>query len=137
MPTCTTCNVEKPAEDFYTRKDRPLKRTSSCKVCRKANQQTTWKPRQQGAYKLKINYGLSVDDYTNMLVRQGGVCAICRKPETTKSNNGYIKNLAVDHCHSTGKVRGLLCHHCNTALGKFKDDITLLEAAIKYLKESL
>lgn len=137
MPVCTTCNVEKPVENFYKRKDRPIKRTSSCKECRRTKQQEAWTPRKQGAYKLKFNYGLSVDDYRTMLVKQGGVCAICQKPETSKANNGYTKNLAVDHCHSTGKVRGLLCHHCNTALGKFKDDITLLEAAIKYLKERL
>jgi hypothetical protein len=73
-------------------------------------------------------YGLSQADYDAMLARQGGVCAICRK----KSN----RPLQVDHCHKTGKVRGLLCLNCNTALGRFHDDPDLMRAAIAYLEAS-
>jgi hypothetical protein len=70
-------------------------------------------------------YGLSSDDYAALLAEQNGVCAICGK--TPKSI------LYVDHNHATGSVRGLLCQDCNIGLGRFKDDIVLLEAAIKYL----
>jgi hypothetical protein len=83
------------------------------------------------------SYGLTEVDYTDMLTKQNGVCAICGNPETAKSNAGYVKNLAVDHCHKTGKVRGLLCQDCNIGIGKLKDDINLVQSALDYLKEGL
>lgn len=68
-----------------------------------------------------------------MLSIQGGVCAICKKPERHRSNGPKVKRLAVDHDHTTGEVRGLLCNNCNRALGLFGDDVTALQAAIDYL----
>lgn len=62
-----------------------------------------------------------------MLREQGGTCAICHGTET-------VGRLAVDHCHSTGRVRGLLCTNCNQAIGKLKDDSQLLRNAINYLE---
>jgi hypothetical protein len=73
-------------------------------------------------------YGITLDDYEKMLFEQCGVCKICLNPPSGKK-----KRLAVDHCHITGKVRGLLCDHCNVGLGRFKDDAELLECAILYL----
>jgi hypothetical protein len=70
-------------------------------------------------------YGLSLDDYHAILARQGNACAICRKPNA---------RLCIDHCHATGKVRGLLCSKCNTGLGCYDDDPGLMEAATAYLK---
>lgn len=67
------------------------------------------------------------DEYDRRLNEQGGGCAICGEFPTEKK-------LAVDHDHETGRVRGLLCMRCNTALGHFEDSITLLEAAIDYLE---
>jgi hypothetical protein len=78
---------------------------------------------------------MEVSDYYIMLESQNGLCKICNKEETRKSRTeGKICQLAIDHCHTTGKIRGLLCHACNIAIGKFKDDINLLEKAIQYLK---
>lgn len=77
--------------------------------------------------RLMYTRGITLDDYNNMLTAQRGVCAICKKI----SNDG--RRLCVDHCHSTNRVRGLLCTYCNTAIGLFKDDVTLLSNAIKYL----
>jgi hypothetical protein len=71
-------------------------------------------------------YGLSVEDYNAMLARQGGACAICKQAPTRRP-------LFVDHCHTTGKVRGLLCHGCNAALGFMRDDHTRTSAATEYL----
>ena len=65
-----------------------------------------------------------------LCVAQGGVCAICKQPE--KSNR--YKTLSVDHCHKTEKIRGLLCSHCNRALGLFGEDVEVLGAAIQYLQ---
>jgi hypothetical protein len=137
MIVCSTCCKSKTAESFYVRSDRPKGYTSACKGCRRKTNREKWTPRKQTEYKLKSNYGLSLDDYQNLLDFQGGVCAICKEPESTLSNAGYVKNLSVDHCHITGKVRGLLCHHCNTAIGKFFDRVDLLESAIRYLEEKL
>jgi hypothetical protein len=79
---------------------------------------------------------ITSSDYENMFNSQDGVCAICNKEEVRLSRNGVtITRLVIDHCHSTNKIRGLLCHLCNTAIGKFKDNIELLQAAIRYLKE--
>lgn len=70
-------------------------------------------------------YGLSLAAYDKMVVDQHGACASCRKPQT---------NLHVDHCHETGRVRGLLCSKCNTAIGLFGEDIALMERAALYLE---
>jgi len=137
MLTCTVCNESRSEESFSRRKDRPKGYTSRCKECDRKDWSKRKKPELQRAYKLQTNYGLSLEDYQSLLDKQGGLCAICKQTETSKSNVGKPKNLAVDHCHTTGKVRGLLCHHCNTGIGKFMDKVDLLESAIKYLKENL
>lgn len=81
-------------------------------------------------------FGLTRDDFLDMLEEQGGVCAICGNPETSRGNHGYIKNLSVDHDHETGVVRGLLCNNCNRAIGLLRDDTSILAAAIAYLDGS-
>jgi hypothetical protein len=137
MKKCSKCGQVKDAAEFYKRKDRPTLLVSQCKSCRREDSKNRRKPKQQRKYKLKILYGLTEEDYERMLKEQDGVCGICKKEEAAKSNTGYTKNLAVDHCHHTGKIRGLLCHNCNIAIGKLKDDVSLLESALKYLKEKL
>ncbi len=67
---------------------------------------------------------------------QGGLCAICREPETALNNRGVVKKLAVDHRHGDDLVRGLLCGRCNTAIGLFKDDVDRLVSAINYLRKA-
>ena len=79
---------------------------------------------------LKQKYGITLDDYNTMFTQQNGCCSICGKHQSEIS-----RTLAVDHCHTTGKIRGLLCMPCNLAIGKLNDDITLLKNAIKYLKQ--
>ena len=79
-------------------------------------------------------YGITLEQYNQMLDAQGGVCAICKKPETAKGNHGTARELAVDHCHDTGKVRGLLCSQCNTAIGKLTLADGTLESASQYLR---
>jgi hypothetical protein len=80
-------------------------------------------------------YGISTADYEHQFAAQSGVCAICKKQETSiDSRTGQTRALAVDHCHTTGRPRGLLCRRCNTGLGHFLDDLVLLEQAVAYLK---
>lgn len=75
-------------------------------------------------------FGITPAIYSDMLKAQNNVCAICGQLETAV---GY-ERLAVDHCHTTNKVRGLLCSSCNMALGKFKDNVNNLRAAAAYLE---
>ncbi len=82
-------------------------------------------------------YGITKEDYDKMFAEQKGLCAICTKPESNFDQRAQrIKLLAVDHCHKTGKVRGLLCHKCNTSIGLFKESVDIIESAIKYLKRN-
>ncbi len=80
---------------------------------------------------LKKKYDLTPEEYEAMLEKQGGVCAICKSEE----RSGNRVRLAVDHNHKTGKVRGLLCSGCNTALGQFNEDLPRMKAALAYLLE--
>jgi hypothetical protein len=79
-------------------------------------------------YSLKRKFNITKEQYDTMLHEQGGVCAICKGVCT--------RALAVDHCHTTGKVRGLLCNNCNRGIGHLKDSVEILEAAINYLRRT-
>lgn len=81
-------------------------------------------------YRLR-GYGLTQIQYDSIFLGQNGLCAICNKPP----DGERWKKLCIDHDHSTGQVRGLLCSTCNTALGKFQDSQELLQKAIDYLKQ--
>lgn len=84
---------------------------------------------------LKAKYGVSLDWYNKKHEEQMGVCAICGKEETAVIHGNRI-SLAVDHCHDTGVVRGLLCRSCNNAIGAFDHDIVLLMSAISYVDKT-
>lgn len=84
-------------------------------------------PGYQTYFQLKTKYGLSVVGYLAMLEHQGHRCAICRQVDSTG------KRLAVDHCHNSGKLRGLLCGSCNYAIGTMQDDSFKLRKAADYL----
>lgn len=76
-------------------------------------------------------YNITLDDYESMLIKQNNLCAICNQEETFRN-----RRLTVDHCHKTGKVRGLLCNKCNLAIGHLGDSSKLLEEALKYIKRN-
>ncbi len=78
--------------------------------------------------RLKKMFGISLDEYEAMLVSQGGVCAICGGVQKAGAS------LCVDHCHVTERIRGLLCHRCNRAIGFFEDNKDLLTRAVSYLR---
>lgn len=83
---------------------------------------------------LELTYGLTNEEYQQMLLEQDSRCAICYTHEFSKTRNGSIKNLSVDHCHTTGKIRKLLCSKCNSMLGMANESKETLYAAIKYLE---
>lgn len=82
---------------------------------------------------LKRLFGIDLKEYNEMLLKQNNSCAICQKQHADKAK----RTLAVDHCHKTGEVRGLLCTNCNLALGNFKDNTELMQKAINYLKGNI
>ena len=85
---------------------------------------------------LRKNFGIEIEEYEQMLADQNGVCAVCGQPETfIHKATGKPARLAVDHCHTRGKVRQLLCKSCNNGLGLFKDSPELLEKAAEYLRK--
>lgn len=84
---------------------------------------------------LKKKFGKDLGWYRETLESQDGVCAICKKEETATGRlTGMPRAYAVDHCHTTGKVRGLLCSKCNTGIGSLGDDVSRLRSAIAYLE---
>lgn len=111
----------------------------------RAEQKKAWKlanPEKMRAYTRKSQrrlvlqgHGLTFQQYEAMVAAQDGVCAVCRLPETTVVN-GRVIDLAIDHCHTTGVVRGLLCSGCNKALGCAGDDPARLRALAVYLEVS-
>ena len=84
---------------------------------------------------LKCEYGIGIAEYEQMFQAQKGLCAICLKPESVidKKRNA-VRRLAVDHCHTTNKIRGLLCYGCNVSIGKMNDDPEVLERAAQYIR---
>ena len=95
------------------------------------------KPERRRSYDLKRFFGISLEEYNTMLEQQDGVCAICGQPETVLNRRTKQPQLlSVDHDHDTGKVRGLLCTRCNTAIGLLQDDPDVLVSALSYLKGS-
>ena len=148
MKTCSICKKEKELDKFYkdgTRKDGYDHRCKECTKERnntpnikKSKQEATKKQNakrkgKRWGYHLSKTYGLREEDYFKMYKEQNGCCLICKLPEDKEKHYGKF---VVDHDHSTGKVRGLLCNHCNVLLGHAKEDVRILENAIEYIKEN-
>lgn len=79
---------------------------------------------------LRSKYGITLEDYGRLLINQGGGCAICHRSDAGVSDG---RRLHVDHDHQTGRVRGLLCHSCNSLLGHARDQQDILRGAVRYL----
>lgn len=135
---CIQCLQSKPlATSFDNHKRRCRKCVSANQMARK-KADSDYRERMNRSYRkhqLKKKFGMTPADYNRLFHSQGGCCAICRRPETGKHPRGVngIARLAIDHCHKSGKVRGLLCMNCNHLLGKAKDDPMILNAAATYL----
>ncbi len=90
-------------------------------------------PEKTRYYRIKSEYGITKTQHDQMLLDQGSKCTICEKVFIHGFGKGGT-NFGVDHCHKTGKVRGLLCHPCNSAIGLVKENVTILSKMIEYLK---
>jgi hypothetical protein len=127
---CNLCNYVKPLTEFYFEKDKKTLK-GACKICITARSRK-WQednPEQYKSNQLQLKYGITLEEKIEMIKQQGNRCAIC---EDVFQND---KATHVDHCHKTKDIRAILCHHCNTCLGHFKDSKKLLKEAIKYLGE--
>lgn len=129
---CRKCNKRQDMSEFYWgKKDRF--RIRICKTCA-GDRQRERKLANRDIYRhqgftrnLRVKYGITLEQYNNLLAQQKSLCAICSKVLTRQ-------NTHVDHDHKTGSVRGLLCFECNTAIGKFHDSIDRMRRAIAYLE---
>lgn len=138
--TCKKCLIEKTVNLFYSgrtckecakhqMRERYKNKKDEVKAYRKRNAQKLAKTAFR--LKLKNNYNMTIELYEQIFNAQDGKCAICK----TSDFKGLYSRPHVDHCHVTGQVRGILCHHCNTGLGLFRDDKSLLQAAAEYLQQ--
>lgn len=148
MKTCPKCNESKSLTEFRTRQQKGRTYPSPyCKPCTKTDlrervangyvappktaKNKVDNTRQSWLKNLKLK-GITEEEYYQMKEAQGGKCAICPSETPWARSNTWH----VDHCHETGKVRGLLCANCNRGLGYFRDNTDLLREAIAYLDNS-
>lgn len=138
LKTCSACLQVKSIGDFYLQSRNPShpsynKPHSKCKSCViKRNgeyQRKNYDPEKYRRWRLWKVFGITPEDYDRMLAEQDGQCAICRRPP----QGGRWNVLAIDHCHRTGRVRGLLCSPCNKGVGAFQDNVSSLRKAADYV----
>ena len=142
---CRKCDTIKPLDAFYLAKNGKasgdkLVRKGACKECQSrsarewqaANRERATLNRWRSA--IKINYGMSEQEWHELLQQQGGGCAICGETASIELSTGTVQRMSVDHCHNSGKIRGILCNTCNRAIGLLKDDARLLRRAADYLE---
>ena len=137
MKKCTKCGILKDLSLFHKRPETKDGRRTDCKECCKKKKQELWaslpleeKQKRNTKLRLKYHYDLTVEEYNEKVKEQHNKCYICGV------EGGYNKKpLYVDHCHQTNKIRKLLCQHCNSGLGMFKDNPELLKKAVNYIEE--
>jgi hypothetical protein len=140
LKCCGRCKEDKPLTEYHRASREKCGYQQWCKACRKGH-----KPGERLQYfkdfyhnnpdkylqqMYRRKYGISLEKYTQMLKEQNGVCLLCGQA----CNTG--RRLAVDHCHTTGVVRGLLCGNCNKGLGNFQEDVGVMRKAIEYLERA-
>jgi len=129
LPICGRCGESKGLR--FMSKSNPRR----CKMCARiemrqwiAANPSSWE-RSRREFHLRKHYRINIDEYERILAEQEGACAICGQPP--KDRRGFRPH--IDHCHETGKVRGILCGRCNKGLGALKDDPEIVRRALKYL----
>jgi hypothetical protein len=141
---CSMCNLVKPAKEFYKESRVADGLTARCKECTRAAANTSYQSRREEVLQshkdkycakknrekaLMRNYGMTLTEWNQMFAEQNYRCAICGSMDPMNDS----RNFCVDHCHTMGHVRGILCSPCNTMLGLAKDDPNILFDAHTYL----
>lgn len=135
MKTCSKCGKTKSQKEFTKR---PSSKDGFCSWCKQCNKEAIKKRyaenpeyrKQVKSNKYLREFGITLEDYNLMYEEQNGNCAICKEHSST-----HDRLLAIDHCHTTGKIRKLLCKNCNLALGLIKENKETLNTMISYLEE--
>jgi hypothetical protein len=143
--TCSACKQVKPTTDYYKRAASSDGLQRHCKVCsntrvakKRANNREYMRSYMRSPagktaarkHLLKKKYKLSLEEFDNLLAAQDFVCACCKRSEPGGASNQWN----VDHCHESGKVRGLLCNACNIGIGCLGDDLQGARNALQYLE---
>jgi Recombination endonuclease VII len=140
LKECRKCGTVKDRSEFSKARDGkygPVLK-SYCKCCESAAALQWFRDNAERSAETKRRwnlhklYGITPEAYDALLAEQGGVCAICKRPERAQ-RLGRPLQMPVDHCHATGRLRGILCHACNRAIGLLRDDVEVLREAIAYL----
>ncbi len=150
--TCTKCGIEQDRSCFGKDKCKKDGLTPPCRTCRRIASRLYYSNNKEKcnalnmriyskvkntqkfqdaryANHIKRNYGITLEEYNDMFIEQGGRCAICGRHQAE-----FTRRLLVDHNHETGVLRGLLCYNCNTGLGQFGDKLQLVKNTVKYLE---
>ena len=152
---CSKCGKTKSLDAFHLNRSRKDGRNNHCAKCATINARA-WRKKHPGQSRatskrwqathaqrhkelslrsrLRRDYGITPEYYAQLAIEQAHVCAICHEPEPQMAR-GRRKRLSVDHNHTTGKVRQLLCSNCNHMLGSAKERVDILQAAIAYLQQ--
>lgn len=131
---CKRCKTEKTISDFA--KGRSYGSHAWCKTCM-AEYQIDYKQKKGKEYFKNYNfmakYGITLEEANKILADQNNTCALCEKE--VQLLPGFSTAAHIDHCHASGKVRGILCGNCNTALGKLGDSVEAIQKVLKYLEQ--
>lgn len=140
---CNRCQATKPLSSFSPQERGKFGVRATCKSCI-SESSMRWRDKNQDKARdahLRRQYGITLGQYNDLLVAQGGVCAICGRPPEIElglvsRRQGRLRSpiLVVDHDHETGRVRGLLCVPCNRGIGFLRDDPVVLRSALEYLE---
>lgn len=131
---CSSCGEEKLIAEFNKDKNGKYGVRKVCRACQKivSDKYYSSQKGKEMRFKqwLKTRYNLTLDEYNALVKKYDNKCAICKNPPA------YYFKLYIDHNHDTGKVRGLLCSHCNCLLGMAKENVATLQEAINYLSQT-
>ena len=130
LKKCKQCGRIKNKTEFQKDVSKKDGLRPECKECTSINRKKSYDFERRRKHELNRKYKNGHDEYKRLFEEQKGKCAICKSPE-----NGRYKSLSVDHCHDTGKIRGLLCNNCNRGIGLLQDSCEVVESALQYLKE--
>ena len=139
---CCVCNVRKPFTEFFNYKNKSDGKSYRCKVCDDVARKkwSTDNPEKahlsQRQRNLKCKFGVDLQWYEEQFKKQNYSCAICETKTNKTVGERQFWNFSVDHCHDSGKVRGILCNNCNRALGLFQDNPELLTKAAHYVNSN-
>ncbi len=149
--TCKICNYTKCLSSFYS-EGRDSRKGHRCKECilkrckavysenkeaikAQRKQYRDNNPEKMRDARYKADFNISLAEYNEMVAQQSNKCAICEQYETTFNRVGSVMKLAVDHNHTTGVVRGLLCKRCNITIGTVEEDTELLNKMVNYINK--